>query len=75
MSILVDAMVFFELSTDDDVDPDVAVGCLEDLSSAVRHLTPSELAAFAAFVSGRAAREPATDVRKALSDIAEDLSH
>jgi hypothetical protein len=54
MSIVLDALAFLELSGDDVVDPDAAVGLMESIAASLTALAPADRQEFLDFVEAQA---------------------
>lgn len=67
------AALFFETSTDEDCDPDLAVKQLEQLAWSLRQLSPGEQAEFRAFAHRAAASDPRPAVADQIRALAENL--
>jgi hypothetical protein len=71
MSIIAEAAVFFERVSHEDMDPDVAIRCLEDLAADLASLSSRDRTVFSTYIDRRAAAEK--DI--ATSALLGELSH
>lgn len=67
------AALFFETSTDDECDPDLAVKQLEQLASSLRQLSADEQEVFRAFAHREAESDPRPSVSRQIRALAESL--
>jgi hypothetical protein len=67
------AAVFFEASSDDECDPDVAVKQLEQIAFELRQLSREEQLAFRDFARREAQRDPSSEVRTLIGGVVDGL--
>lgn len=73
MRALLYAALFFEDSSDDECDPDLAVKQLEHIASCVSELTPDEVEEFRAFALREAERDPMPEMAVRIRSVVEGL--
>jgi len=73
MRALLQAAAFFELSSDEILDPDAAVAALEDIAYLLRQLSAAEKETLIAFVRAEAEAAESPAYRKFLRDFPEAM--
>jgi hypothetical protein len=73
MEVVLWAAVFFETSSDDECDPDLAVKQLDNMAHALRQLSPAEQEEFRAFAFRTAERDPRPDVAALIPQLVDGL--
>ena len=73
MRALLYAALFFEDSSDDECDPDLAVKQLEHIAWCLSQLTPDEAEEFRAFALREAVRDPMPEMASRIRSVVEGL--
>lgn len=73
MDVVVDTVMFLELSGSELVDPDAAVALLEQIASTLQELGPAERQEFLEYLKFRESQANSAAQRRALKNLACDL--
>jgi hypothetical protein len=73
MEALLCAALFFETSTDEDCDPDLAVKRLEEISASLRQMSPAEQDQFRSYARRVADQHPSPPVAAEIRSLVDGL--
>jgi hypothetical protein len=73
MDVVVQAVLFLELSDEQTVSEDAAVAMMEQIASTLQRLSPAEKGRFLQYIGGRAARATSGEERQAIENMANNL--